>query len=213
MINVVFVYSDIIPENIINKIVEENNDDININIEKRISGPYACIEVLIPTAFILFILKPYTESFLSEMGKDHYEIIAKLIKNTAKKFIGKDKIVPIKVITSTDSPKKTGKYSIAFSVMLKISEKYRIKFLFEESLSINEIEEYSNRIVQFITNNRDEEILNIIIANKNILLINTALFTYDKRRKEIILLNLKENILKEGNNELLWNDKKGIIYN
>ena len=41
----------------------------------------AALEWLVPTAIIVYIAKPYFESFLSEMGKDHYAIAKKALGN------------------------------------------------------------------------------------------------------------------------------------
>ena len=51
---------------------------LSVSIEARPEpGPFATLEWLAPTAVIAYIAKPYFETFLKEMGKDHYAQIGR----------------------------------------------------------------------------------------------------------------------------------------
>lgn len=67
--------SESIFTNFINTISKE---ELTFKIEPRETGRiYASIEQLIPTAIILYIGKSYFDSFLKEMGKEHYHLLKK----------------------------------------------------------------------------------------------------------------------------------------
>ena len=62
---------------------------LNILIESRPEpGPFAALEWLIPTAVIVYIAKSYFESFLKEMGKDHYVLLKKGLRNLGASLLG-----------------------------------------------------------------------------------------------------------------------------
>ncbi|MGY8775714.1 hypothetical protein [Spongiibacter tropicus] len=48
---------------------------------------YAGLEWLMPTAVMVFIAKPYFDSFLKEAGKDHYHILKNAIGKLAKESL------------------------------------------------------------------------------------------------------------------------------
>lgn len=191
-LSIALLYVDLIPDEVIKEIQNESNGlpIVNLQIEKRKSQSMAGLEWLMPTALTIYILKPYTTVFLQEMGKDHFHAIKNLIITGAKKLIGKDKLIPIKVVTSSNFPKKlSGNYSVTFSVLIKISEKDKMKFLFDESLSKEELEEYAENIADFVINNSTKTIMKIIKENGIIHIINTILYTYDRKTKELIVLD------------------------
>ena len=185
-------YLDIVPDELINSIYNEiNSKNVKLTIKKRKSEPMAALEWFIPAALMVCIIKPYSEAFLQEMGKDHYQVIKRAILSGAKRLLGKDKIAEVKVISSQNSQKKVSrKYSLAFSTLITLPSKYKIKFLFDDFLSIEELEDYVDKITKYVFTNTDEEIIKIITRNGNIVLMNTLICTYDKKSKEIIVLNL-----------------------
>jgi hypothetical protein len=199
-LEVEIIHSDIIPDSIVTSISEEiTGNDISLVIRKVKSGPMACLEWYIPTAIAAYILKPYTDSILSEMGKDHYQGIKKVILAGARKLIGKHKMASVKVITSTDAPNKMkSNYSISFSALFALSSKFKIKFLFDDSLSMEELEDYVSKIADFILKNGDDEIMRIIRSNGNMIIMNMGICSYDKKTKEITVLN---PIVDQGKNK------------
>ncbi len=100
------------------------------------TGMFSSLEWAIPTLIGVYILKPYFESFLSEMGKDHYN----LLKNWMKKTANETRLISIRTIVSTESPDKLSKpnsQSKVFSVESYLrSDNHKIKFLFDTTLSI-----------------------------------------------------------------------------
>jgi len=196
-LEVAIVHSDSFPETIIKAISDEVSDEnVSLTIQEYKNGPMASLEWFIPTAFALWILKPYTETILSEMAKDNYQLVKKIILAGANKLIGKGRMVSVHVITSTNAPQKArNKYSITFSVLMTLSSKYRIKFLFDDSLSKEELEDYAGKIAEFMLSNSDDAIMEIIRANGNIAIMNMGICSYNSKEKEIIVLD----VLKDRN--------------
>jgi len=190
-LEIALIHSEGISDIIINSIKNEIDDKtVNLTIKKRKSEIMVGLEWFMPTALTVYILKPYIEAFLQEMGKDHYQVIKKAILTGARKLVGKDKVVTINVLTSTNAPKKIiGEYSFAFSTLITLSSKYKVKFLFDDCLSIEELEDYANKIASFVMYNSDEEIMKILKKNQNIVILNTSICTYNRNAKEILVLN------------------------
>jgi len=184
-------YVDTIPDGLVDSVrAEVKNCPLNLHVEKRGAQTVAGVEWLLPTALAVYILKPYTAAILQEMGRDHYHAIKKVIVAAARRLVGKDKLVTISVVTSSASPQKTsGKYSVAFSSLITLSEKYKMKFLFDDTLTLTQIEEYADRIADFVSSRTSEEILEIIRKNRNLCLMDTAVCTYDIKAKELLILD------------------------
>lgn len=128
---------DNFPEELISKFKEElYHPELAIGIRKiHLGGPYNSMEWAIPTAIGVYILKPYFESFLSEAGKDHYEVLKKWIKKTAENS-RQIKVTTLAASSSTDKLDSGNTQSKSFSIQI-ISKRgtHKIKFLFDENLS------------------------------------------------------------------------------
>lgn len=75
------------------------------------SGPMAGVEWLLPTATITIIAKPYFQSFMSEMGKDHYILLKKGFNNLREKFFSENIFPRVFLTSSIASNKAKNKYS------------------------------------------------------------------------------------------------------
>jgi len=80
-------------------------------------GAFMCPEWLMPTAIFAYLSKPYFDTFLKEMGKDHYNLLKKGFSSLYKNVIGSE-APKLQIITSSSSPNKIVKdnpYSLYFS--------------------------------------------------------------------------------------------------
>ena len=101
--DILFVYPDGIPDEFINNEISEFYfENLDIKIQKKGNEPFSSFEWIYPTAFIVCIFKPYFEGFMSEAGKDHYQIL----KKGLKKYIEKGKLIDVKLVAATQSTKK-----------------------------------------------------------------------------------------------------------
>ena len=97
-------------------------------------GARAALEWLLPTAIVAYIAKPYFESFLSEMGKDHYEVIKKALEKLRAriqaKFRDRLRIVASKGKLGPDAHK----FSPVFSIEAESPFGYRVKLLIQTEI-------------------------------------------------------------------------------
>jgi hypothetical protein len=136
-----------IPQGIIDAVQHPNLKLIKYPMERE--RPFATIEWLLPTAIVIFITKAYFDSFLKEMGKDHYEFLKKGILSVWNKLLHKDREINLIAIGSKGKVKST-KYSLAFSVWSELNDQFRLKFLFDEQMTEDQFEEYVSLILQFL---------------------------------------------------------------
>lgn len=100
----------------------------------------AGIEWLLPTAIVAYLAKPYFESFLREMGKDHYNLLklglTKLLTRISARYGERLKIVSSKGKVSANSYE----YSPIFSIEAASGERHRYKLLIQPDISEEEFQ-------------------------------------------------------------------------
>ena len=117
--------------------------------EREEGGPYAGIEWLLPTAVIIFIGKAYFESFLKEMGKDHYEMLKAGLKSLHSKLLGPN--APEVTVLATAGKKSPNQpYSLLYSMLAEGEVGLRFKLLLQRSASREEYEATVNAFLAFL---------------------------------------------------------------
>jgi hypothetical protein len=56
-------------------LAEVQRDDLRVDVREQGERLYAGVEWLMETALVVYIARPYLDSMLSELGKDHYKIL------------------------------------------------------------------------------------------------------------------------------------------
>lgn len=108
--------------------------------EARPSGmPYAGIEWLMPTAVLAYVAKPYFESFLKEMGKDHYNFLKKGLNKLYERCVG-PRAPNMQIIATEGKSIKDRPYSLFFSVVAEAPDGMRLKLLIPRPLEQTEYE-------------------------------------------------------------------------
>jgi hypothetical protein len=126
------------PSELLNDLESSTSDGLNI---KRVDADYgamAGIEWALPTIAIAYIAKPFFESFLTEAGKDVYE----LLKSKIKKFIVKNRQNRFSLITATASTEKLSKnydQSLTVSLKAQVHPKMTVTVLISENTPKDEI--------------------------------------------------------------------------
>ncbi|MFA6412498.1 MAG: hypothetical protein WCW53_07350 [Syntrophales bacterium] len=147
---------------------------------------YATIEWLVPTALVIFITKSYFQSFLAEMGKEHYTLLKNALKRAANRLIGQSG-PDIHVLSSSGKSKKDNKYSLTFSLYVEINKKLNLKLLFPVVLKEEEVQEvieaYTNFIDDLYSGTINDELLRRLSKGK--VVVKTILITYDFETKEL----------------------------
>ncbi len=150
------------------------------------SGPMAGLEWLLPTATIIYISKPYFEGFLTEMGKDHYGLLKKGLKNLRETFFG-DNIKKRILITSSSAPNKTkNMYSFDFSIIAEVKGGKDIKLLLPKEISKDDYEKTIDAFLDFLELYYDNKINNI---EDKFIFGETLLLSYDKKSQELEFIN------------------------
>ena len=130
------------------RLVDANGLGLQVE-EREEDGPYASLEWLIPTAVIVFIGKAYFESFLKEMGKDHYSLLKAGLKSLHSRLLGPQ--APKVVVISTKgkaSPEQP--YSLLYSLLAEGEGGIRFKLLLQRSATQEEYEETVNAFLAFL---------------------------------------------------------------
>jgi hypothetical protein len=176
--------------------------DLNIYVQQNENNPlFNAFEWIIPSAFGVYILKPYFDSILSEVGKDHYELLKKFISQ----YLKKGKKFNFSLIAAKESSKKLSKtYNNSLTVALEIQAKNNrvIKILFDNSLSIEEWQEASSKIMDLFVEHYRKSPEDVLTKAMN-------RFEDKPHRKLYIIINKRfQNIEIKDDNDLVEIYKK-----
>lgn len=131
-------------ENVPSEYISSFQDDIacdGLEFKSRSREPelYMAMEWVVPSVIVAYLSKPYFEAFLKEAGKDHYHLLKKAFLILLKKIFGK-------------SPeKRDSRHSQLFSIMAKLDDNKTVKFIFPESVSIEDYEVALDKLYDLIS--------------------------------------------------------------
>lgn len=118
--------------------------------ETRPSGvPFAGIEWLMPTVVLAYVAKPYFESFLKEMGKDHYDLLKKGFNKLYERFAG-PRAPDVKIVATQGKSSKDQPYSLFFSVVAEAPDGVRLKLLIPRPIEQTEYEIAISRFLDLV---------------------------------------------------------------
>jgi hypothetical protein len=125
-------------------------ENLDFQIKSREEGAmFATIEWLIPTAVIIYIGKSYFDSFLKEMGKDHYVLLKAGLKTLRDKFLGPT--APEITIISTEGKSFSNQpYSLLYSIMAEANSGVNFKLLLQRDVTAEEYEEIIASFLAFL---------------------------------------------------------------
>lgn len=143
--------AEMVPEDVISGLTEAISASGGPSlVEREEKYPMqAGLEWLAPTALVVFIAKPYFESFLTEMGKDHYNLLKKAVKKAATHLLNRS-APKFRIIHSPGKVHTAATYSPAFSIYVEINSKLNLKLLFPSEPTEKEIEEIFDVYSSFI---------------------------------------------------------------
>lgn len=108
--------------------------------ETRPSGVlFAGVEWLMPTAVVAYVAKPYFESFLKEMGKDHYDLLKKGFNKLYERFAG-PRTPDVKIVATKGKLPKEQPYSLFFSIIAEAPDGICLKLLIPRPIGQAEYE-------------------------------------------------------------------------
>lgn len=115
-----------------------SSPNLRLHIEERERTIYAGLEWLLPTAVFVFIGRSYFESFLKEMGKDHYQLLKGGIKALGRRLLGPSG-PKLSIIASQGKISDGNQYSIVFSVMVQTRDNRTVKLLLRKGATDQEL--------------------------------------------------------------------------
>lgn len=116
------------------------SEELELSVQARESGiPFAGIEWLMPTAIVAFLAKPYFESFLQEMGKDHYALVKKGLKKLYPRVASLD-APEATLVASAGKVNKAQPCSLFFSVVFEGPQGKFFKLLVPRPIAEQEYE-------------------------------------------------------------------------
>lgn len=183
----VWYLSQLVSDEVVDEFVTTvSTSGLSLSVEREEEVPIqAGLEWLIPTALVVFLAKPYFQSFLSEMGKDHYNLLKKALKKVANRLLNRSG--PKIRVVSKGKAKSSGEYSLAFSIYVDVSEKLNLKLLFPAELGeegVHEIvEAYSDFIEALYAGQIDEAVIRKLSSGR--VFGKTMLIAYDAEAKEV----------------------------
>ncbi len=162
-LHIALVYQEpIIPS----EVVSEFENDIraprlNVKVEPvPMMGARAGVEWFLPTVIVAYIAKPYFESFLSEMGKDHYVIAKRALVNLQKRIMAKfgDRLTAYS--SSGKIHPESRKFSPVFSIEAQSTAGYRFKLLIQTNIKPDHFNKAVEAFLPFVAGNqRFEELV------------------------------------------------------
>lgn len=166
-------------------------EGLKLRIDSREGGGvYATLEWLLPTAVIAYISKPYFDGFLTEMGKDHYNLLKLGLKKLRHKVFGESApnmvLVGSKGKISNEQP-----YSLVFSVVAEAEPHLSFKLLIQKDASEQEYEVILEAFLNFLTafHSRSLDDVTIERFQQSKVVGSTLLFAFNRETKTLETLD------------------------
>lgn len=187
-------YEEDIDKLILNDFIETiSHKDLSLEIVPLPnSGPQMCIEWFFPTAIVAYISKPYFDSFLSEMGKDHYSLFKKGLLKLKENIFGEKSPKRI-IVTSTNAPNKVKntQYSLMFSIIADKKNGEKFKLLIPNEVSDDEYNNSINTFLDFLENYHSDNLAIELLekVNNSVAIGKITIVAYNNKLKELEFLN------------------------
>lgn len=166
-------------------------DGLKIEVQSRpTNAAFAAVEWLMPTAVVAYLARPYFESFLKEMGKDHYELLKEGLKRLYIRTAG-PKAPEVSLVSTVGKVSPEQPYSLFFSIVAQGPEKTQFKLLIQRPITQSDYEAAVSSFLDFIqqvhTDTLDTE---TIAAYEGTLLTGkTILVAYSLETRTIVPVN------------------------
>jgi len=146
-------------------------------------GMFAGIELLMPTAVAIYITHQYFGSMISELGKDHYEVL----KRAAKSLYKKTSQIKLSLRGSPGKLPPSQPYSLLFSITASLNSAISIKFLLQRDIPDAQAEQAIEAFFEFIDSVADGSVSPELVAriSSTRIVSRTLLIAYDFEQKTI----------------------------
>lgn len=109
-------------------VVAVRSERLECHVQARPDEPFATLEWLMPTVIVAYVAKPYFESFLKEMGKDHYAVLKDAFKRLYSRVAG-PKSPEVSLVSAGGKASSEQPYSLFFSIVAEGPHDVRFKLL------------------------------------------------------------------------------------
>jgi len=143
-------YWDGVPQDAVDQFVAAvESPELRIRVERETPRPRAGIEWMAPTAVVVYLAKPYFDSLLSEMGKDHYTILKRALVALGRRLLGRS--ARDAAVVSSGGERSTGeRFSLVFSVVAEVADGRTIKLLLPKPMCESELADAVEAFTAFL---------------------------------------------------------------
>lgn len=167
---------------------------INLQIIRRAWGPFAGVELYLPTAIALFVTAGFFNGVLQEAGKDVYIGLKRAASALWRRAAG----LGVSMMTSAGKTSSIQRYSLAFSITGEVTPSLSFKFLIQTELDPETAEAgitaFLDLIHDLLNDQVDEEDVNALLTYQPVGGI--VLVTFDAASAKIIPVNAFEGRLR-----------------
>ena len=103
--------------------------DMPVRIDRMRMGPFAGVELYLPTAVMLFVSAGYFNGFLQKLGEDHYEVV----KGAARSLFRRASALRSRMIGSPGKAGSSG-FSLTYSVTGELVPGLRLKLVLQTDI-------------------------------------------------------------------------------
>jgi hypothetical protein len=148
---------------------------------------FAGMEWLMPSVILAYVTKSYFESFLKEMGKDHYALLKKGFNKLYEKVAG-SKSPTITIVGTAGKVSKEQPYSLFFSVMAELPSRVKVKLLIPKPINQIEYEAAISTFLDFVyrIHNETKDSSDDLLLEKTPITAGTALIAYEVNTGNLI---------------------------
>lgn len=158
---------------------------------RRPAGPFAGIELYLPTAVALFVAYGVLNGYLQKIGEDGYEALVR----AAKVLWRRCRHINAALIGSRGKVSQVQRFSLTYSITGEITPGLRFKFLIQSEISEDEADAGITAFLALIGDLHNDR---LSPANLEALLTyrpvgGTVLVSYDATKRMIVPVNAFEN--------------------
>jgi hypothetical protein len=126
---------------------------LNLTVRHRRSlGPFAGVQLLLPTAVLIWFGKSYFESFLKEAGKDHYAKVKGGLSSLWSLFFGENAALRFTAFGSSGKLESNQQsYSVSISIGADAHSGLQFKLLFRDSVSAQHFNAGTGNFLDFLS--------------------------------------------------------------
>lgn len=110
-----------------------------VSLERRDPEVFAAFQFLMPTAVVVYLLKPYVDKFISKMAEDNYDSCKLAVKKLWSHFLARDRTFRSRLI-GTQGKVFDSDLAIELSFVAKTTDEQYFRLLFPQELSAPEFQ-------------------------------------------------------------------------